>query len=126
MSSMRTAGTLSADLPLRRDVQSDVASASAAVVVLLLAVLAIFALRFALRRGWAKWDWRRVLGGSAPQSGLRVVASMRLDARSSVHVVEWEGSRLLVARGEQAITLLATRDAPHSGGEESPDEQARP
>ena len=125
MATVRTA-TLSADLPLRRDAESDVASASGVVVVLLLGILAILALRFALRRGGAKWDWRRMLGGSAPQSGLRVVASMRLDARSSVHVVEWEGSRLLVARGEQSITLLATRDAPHSGGEEPRDERALP
>src|SRR5262249_31463130 len=81
-----------------------------AVVLLLLVGLAL-ALAWALRRrgSGARWDWPRAIGWRKPESSLRVLASSRLDARASVHVLEWEGSRLLVARGEQAVTLLAER-----------------
>jgi len=89
----------------------------------LLALIALIALAAAVyaasRRaqdgpGGGRW-WTRVraLMLSAPPSALVCSASMRLTPRHSVHVVEWEGRRLLVGCGEQSICLVA--ESPHEG-----------
>ncbi len=57
--------------------------------------------------GKATWDWRRALRLPASDAQLRVVTTARLDARASLHVIEWEGTRLLIARSEHSIALLA-------------------
>jgi flagellar biogenesis protein FliO len=115
------AASLSPELPLRRDADADTAFPAGA-LVLLVAVLAA-AVAWAWwrdRRSAGAWSWRRALRLPEASTRLRVVASLRLDARTSVHVLEWEGSRLLVARGEQAVTLLAERRGELGEGSPSP------
>lgn len=58
--------------------------------------------------GGSRW-WGRVraLLHAVPTSPLECSASMRLTPRHSLHVVEWEGRRLLVGCGDQAICLVA-------------------
>jgi len=108
--STHVAASLSPELPLRREAEADAAFPAGALLLLvaLLAVAVAWAWRRERHSGRA-WSWRRALRLPETSTQLRVLASMRLDARASVHVLEWEGSRLLVARGEQAVTLLAER-----------------
>ncbi|QNB08827.1 flagellar biosynthetic protein FliO [Herbaspirillum frisingense] len=41
---------------------------------------------------------------------LKLLASRRLGAKASLHVVEWEGARLLVATTEQQVVILDRRE----------------
>jgi flagellar biogenesis protein FliO len=116
------AAALSPGLPLRRETDADAAFPAAALVLLLAVFAAAVAWAWWRNRGsGASWSWRRALRVPEPSTRLRVLASLRLDARASVHVLEWEGSRLLVARGEGAVTLLAERRA----GDSEPEGGAR-
>jgi flagellar biogenesis protein FliO len=54
-----------------------------------------------------KSRWLAWLPAPAPSAELKVTASTRLAGRSSLHVVEWEGGKLLVACGEQGVVRLA-------------------
>lgn len=80
------------------------------IVVLLMVLIVV---HVTLRRrldpaaGKAPWDWRRALRLPATDADLRVVATVRLDARASLQVIEWDGTRLLIARSEHSIALLA-------------------
>lgn len=41
---------------------------------------------------------------------LKLLSSRRLGAKASLHVVEWEGARLLVAATEQQVVVLDRRE----------------
>jgi flagellar biogenesis protein FliO len=109
--------TLSPGLPLRREPDADAFSALGLLLLVLLAGLGLAAafLRSRRRVGAIQWDWRRALRLPASTSQLRVVESTRLDARASLYVLEWQGSRLLIARSEQTVTLLAQTPDPRAG-----------
>ena len=85
----------------------------------LLVVLALVARWHAHTRGRGMpAAWQRLLGGKwatpdteAP-SPLYVHSSVRLDAQSQVHVVHWEGRRLLVATSANAGPVVLDRDTP--------------
>src|SRR5579862_2796627 len=104
----RAAASLSPELPLRRDDGADAAFPAGALLLLVVILAAAVAWAWRReRRSDGAWSWRRALRLPETSTRLRVLASTRLDAHASVHVLEWEGSRLLVARGEQSVTLLA-------------------
>jgi hypothetical protein len=62
--------------------------------------------------------WQRLLGGKWPSAGvaapsmLFVCSSVRLDAHSHVHVVDWDGRRMLVATSAHASPVLLDRGTP--------------
>jgi hypothetical protein len=71
-----------------------------------LVVLAVLARWFGRRRGRGRpWDdpaarrrwWLAVAPGGACADPPRVLCTMRLDANARLHVVEWDGARVLVA-----------------------------
>ncbi|WP_211473821.1 flagellar biosynthetic protein FliO [Collimonas humicola] len=54
-----------------------------------------------------KTPWLSWLPVPPASAELRVAASARLAGRTSVHVIEWEGGKLLVSCGEQGVVRLA-------------------
>jgi len=60
-------------------------------------------------------DWRRWRTGERGAPRIRVVASTRLDQRTSLYEVEWDGRRLLLANGEQGVSLLCGAEAAGAG-----------
>lgn len=57
-------------------------------------------------RPW--WQrWRQVMPGAAHPAEVRRVESTRLTPHHSLHVVEWNGRRLLVGCSEHSVQLLA-------------------
>jgi hypothetical protein len=61
-----------------------------------------------------KSRWLAWMPSPVPGAELKVTASTRLAGRTSLHVVEWEGGKLLVACGEQGVVRLA--DIASAGG----------
>lgn len=62
--------------------------------------------------GWP--DWRR-LRGDGRAARINVVAATRLDQRTSLYEVEWDGRRLLLANGERGVSLLCGTEAAGAG-----------
>ena len=86
------------DLPLRRDADGDAAGSMAWAGVVLLVVLA------------AAFLWRKKIAPPARGGQTINVASGRpLTSSASLHVVEWEGERLLVGCTPQSVEVLARR-----------------
>lgn len=52
-------------------------------------------------------SWRRALAGQAHPTEIRRVDSTRLSPHHTLHVVEWQGRRLLVGCSEHSVHLLA-------------------
>lgn len=106
--------TLPASIPVKRNAPSgDSSNDSALVVIALLAALALLAYPVAKAwqqrkagNAWVNWF------GASPASDLRVLGSTRLTPRHSLHVVEWEGKRLLLGCSEQSVRVLDQADAP--------------
>jgi hypothetical protein len=86
-------------------------------LLLLLVALAVAARWQAVRSGSAPGWLRRWLGsgvaGGATTPGATLVlqSSVRLDAQTQLHVVQWEGRRLLVATSSNASPVLLDRAA---------------
>ncbi len=107
--------TISTAIPVRRDTpdtlpSEGLAHSAGAVLLALLAVAAV-------------WLWIRRRGAAvlpASTGPLRTVRSTRLTPHHSLHVVEWEGRRLLVGCAEHAIALLAETPAPGVGSVADP------
>lgn len=82
-------------------------------ILIFILLMVLIVVQVTLRRrldpagGKASWNWRRALRLPANDAALRVVATTRLDGRASLHVIEWEGTQLLIARSEHSIALLA-------------------
>lgn len=102
-------------LPLRREggeawQGGGIGVFAAMAVVLGLAVLVAWGLSRRGRTGNGAVTARRLLGSlKAGQAtvGVKVVQSVRLAPRSSLHVVEWGSRRLLVSSAEQGVSLIA-------------------
>ena len=60
------------------------------------------------KNGVHKFPWTAWLVASSGNDALNVVASTRLTGRISLHVVQWEGGKLLLACSEQGVVQLAT------------------
>ncbi len=96
-----TAGTVSlpSSIPVQREATDDGARVEgvgmfgiAAVIVLVVAAIVLA---------------RKKTRAAALPSGLARSSSIRLTPRHSLHVVEWDGRRLLVGCSEQTICLVA-------------------
>lgn len=129
---------LPSSLPVRRDTAPVWETGGIGVLGALSVVLVVAgALAWGLRRGMATSpktaDWSSVLRGrwlllggkspsGRPQEELRMVRSLRLTPRASVHVVEWNGRQWLVGASEQAVSLLGERSSPCTGSDPVPSE----
>jgi len=89
-----------------------------AALLLLLVVLAVAVRWQAVRSGGAPtWLRRWMSPGTAgantsPAAALLLQSSVRLDAQTQLHVVQWEGRKLLVATSPNAAPVLLDRATP--------------
>jgi flagellar protein FliO/FliZ len=110
--------SLPASIPVKRDVVGEGVGPTgdaAWLAVASIGILLAFALIVARRRGgrvgnsdagpW--WTQLRSVLGATPSHEIERVSSMRLTPRHTLHVVVWEGRRLLVGCSENAVALLA-------------------
>jgi hypothetical protein len=65
-----------------------------------------------------KAGWRGFHSTSKPD-GLRLVQSLFLTPRASVHVIGWDGREWLVGCTEGGLMELGWRATPHSAGSDS-------
>lgn len=81
--------------------------------LLLVLVLVAVALRWRTLRGGG-WSLGLRRQGALPAGALRVSATTRLNPQTEVHVVHWEGRRLLVAStlNTPAVVLAAHEESP--------------
>ncbi|TWD85744.1 flagellar biosynthesis protein FliO [Variovorax beijingensis] len=94
----------------------------------LLALVVVIARR---RAGVAKppGAWRTRFGGlldTIPSHEIQRVSSMPLSQRHSLHVVVWNGRRLLLGCTEQSIQLLAETSSATEGAEPAPGAPGEP
>jgi hypothetical protein len=115
----------SSALPFKQDAGGIDFPAAGGVLLffLLAAVLLCFIYASWRRKGgelnksrWLAWMPSPVTGAE-----LKVTASTRLAGRTSLHVVEWEGGKLLVACGEQGVVRLAGMASTGGAGSEVQD-----
>lgn len=93
-------------IPFKQDADSGGTLAARAAGVLVLAGLAAFGAAVAIRR------FGLVPGAAAGKiRRLRLAESVRLSRRSVLHVVDYDGERLLFAESDQGIALVSTRAA---------------
>lgn len=110
--------SLPASIPVKRDAAGEgtaPANDAAWLALAAIGILLAFALIVARKRGertansnggpW--WAQLRGLLGATPSHEIERVSSMRLTPRHTLHVVVWEGRRLLVGCSENAVALLA-------------------
>lgn len=109
--------TQPAPLPFRQDSQDPGFPTAGAVLLVLLIVAAALAWWLRHRRGGMALP--RLAVQSSAQ--LHVSASVRLDLRTRLHVVEWQGRQLLLAVGDTGTPTVVDRiDAPAPTGENLP------
>ncbi len=117
-------------IPVRRDgatTTEDRSPARALVLTAMLAIIAVVVVR----------KYRVPLGASPLQGskgsnllsrwfrpavrpdGVRLLHSLRLTPRSTVHVVQWDGRELLVGCSDQGVVLLGERNAASPPGDEA-------
>ncbi|MDN8618022.1 flagellar biosynthetic protein FliO [Variovorax ginsengisoli] len=117
---------LPASIPVQREATDpDSMSAGSAAWITLGVVAAFLTVALSLARarmrtpnqrgtqGLQHGRFRRLLGGK-PSAGIDHMATTRLSPSHSLHVVEWEGRRILLGCSTQSIQLLAevpARDA---------------
>jgi len=94
-------------IPFKRDgagADAPLASGGAAVLVIsLIAIVAVLVVRKKLKLG----------GPLSGKSGLlNVLETQRMGPRALVSVVEFDGTRYLIAQGEQGITCIDRKPAP--------------
>lgn len=109
-------------IPVQRETTSAMAAAGTALTLsVVLAALALGALWWLRRRGSGRWTaWAARL----PER-VQVVSSTRIAPQTSVHVVDWEGRRYLLAVHPGGVTQLdpartLPADAPKVSPAETP------
>ena len=102
---------LPSTIPLQRGDDAWLSGRAATAMVLLFALLA--AAWIVVRKGRGNGAGSRLrMPVRRERSLLRVVASQRLSSHSALHVVDYQGRRLLLADGAQGVRCLV--DEPHS------------
>jgi flagellar biogenesis protein FliO len=115
--------TLPSSLPVRRDAApiwetGGIGVLGALGVVLLAAGAAAWVLRRTgnsprpVRKAAPFGRWFSTLGSAlskGPQDDLRLVRTLRLTPRASVHVIEWDGRQWLIGAAENAVSVLGDR-----------------
>lgn len=106
--------SLPASIPLKRDPATDASAPVGdaawlvfAAVMLLLVPAIIIARRRALKAKGPWWRHLRAVLDTTQPAEIQRVSSTRLSPRHSLHVVVWNGRRLLVGCTDQSMQLLA-------------------
>lgn len=111
-------------LPLRRDADEPGFPVAGAVFLLLLVLASVAAWWHRRRQGGLALPGMSGLPGisarSASTADLRVTAGLRLDVHTRLHVVEWEGRKLLLAVGGTAAPVVIDRIDPAPQPETAP------
>lgn len=95
-------------IPFRRDDDAGAAAlAGGGAGILLISLLAIGAVLYLRRR----FNLHGAGGGIGPARLVRVLESTRLGPRTLLSVVEFDGTRYLVAQGEHGVSCLAEKPA---------------
>jgi hypothetical protein len=106
-SAAASAGTL----PFKQDGAGADFPAGGGVLLSLLLFALLLCCLYAAWRGKGgvakKSPWLSWLPVPPASAGLKVTAGARLAGRTSIHVIEWEGGKLLVSCGEQGVVRLA-------------------
>lgn len=102
---------LPSTIPLQRDDDAWMSGRAATAVIVLFALLAAAWIVARKARGNGA-NPRLRMPMRKERSVLRVVASQRLSSHSALHVVDYEGRRLLLADGAQGVRCLV--DEPRS------------
>ncbi|MCO4855923.1 flagellar biosynthetic protein FliO [Herbaspirillum sp. WGmk3] len=89
-------------------------------VLILLGVLSLAARRRRALGGRVLADRFKWLTIPSEQNEITVVASRRLGGRVSLHVVEWEGGRILLGVNEHQLVHLGEHLVPSKGAIEEP------
>ena len=127
--------SLPASIPVKREQPGEAstgASDSWWIVVVVAGALLAFAVVAARRRArpvGAKGLWLGRFGrffDAMPSREIQRVSSTPLSPRHSLHVVVWNGRRLLLGCTDQSIQLLAEAPAASDAEEPGPAEQERP
>lgn len=126
------ASGLPASIPVQREATDPDAMSVVGAGWIALGVIAVFlTVAFGLARarmrtpnqpgtlGVQHGRFRRLLGGR-PSAGIDHLATTRLSPSHSLHVVEWEGRRILLGCSTQSIQLLAEAPARDAGSQEAP------
>ena len=122
MAASETQVQLPSTIPLQRGDDSWVSGRAATAIVLLVAVLAAaWLMARKARAGGAGGAGARLrLPSRREHALLRVVTSQRLSSHSALHVVDYEGRRLLIADSAQGVRCLVDEPrgdaAPLEGG----------
>lgn len=109
-------------IPVRREKRSSVEGPSpfrALVLFAMLGVVGVIVIRkyrpqlggSSASRGWGTRILGRWLTPGSREGGVRLVQSVRLTPKSTVHVLEWDGREILVGCNDQEMTLLGERKA---------------
>ncbi|MEO6936652.1 MAG: flagellar biosynthetic protein FliO [Collimonas sp.] len=98
------------------------AGGSILLCVLLLALLLCCIYAAWRRKGGdaSKARWMAWLPAPSGNAELKVVASVRLAGRTSLHVIEWEGGKLLVSCGDEGVVRLAAMPSGAETSEQEP------
>jgi hypothetical protein len=103
--------------PLPLDAWAD--ARASAMVFLLLGIAAMVAWRLRARagagsdaRGGALARWLRALAPGASDAPVRVVQSIRLTPRASLHVLRWDDREWVVGCTDSAVTVIGERARP--------------
>ncbi|OWQ46377.1 hypothetical protein CDL60_12895 [Roseateles noduli] len=107
-------------LPLRRDADEPGFPVAGAVFLLLLVLASVAAWWHRRRQGGLTLPGLSARLTSTPTSDLRVTAGLRLDVHTRLHVVEWEGRKLLLAVGGTAAPVVIDRIDPAPQPETAP------
>ena len=76
---------------------------------------------FVLRRGWPVWPL--VLGRKPPGSGMRSIERAAVSRTMTVHLVEVEGTRVIIAEGRSGVGIAVMpprTGSPTAGGAPAP------
>ncbi len=131
---MTGATSLPSDIPVRRDTPANGTDGGRTVFVIwsLLAVGALVWVSLRWSRRHPKnnpaaparpGDWKQGIAqlfGRTASAELRVLSSVRISARHSVHVVAWQHKEYLLGCSEQGLTVLDRRQQPDSGTPSEP------
>lgn len=128
--------SMPASLPLKRDAAASAFPSVAGIIILTLLLGSAFVYVQILRRKGTSFETvvtrlRRVFGqgasaAGAAQAGVRVLSTVRLTPRVSLHVVQWENRSRLLACTDSGVTVLGESEVPYEASPvERPEAQVR-